>query len=223
MFRKKGKKVYGVLMDYDLSSWTEDLTNDYAKTSQYRTGTPPFTAHELIAEAPMLHLYRHDVESLFYIMIILTTHYEIETPTKGKSGGLRMRQDLRALPYRGWFDQPSYKILASIKQTFLEAPGHLDLSRSLEGFRDWVEGIHLSFADGVASRQVYRNSVARQKLLNKGGRGTTAIQNFDDETLGGHVCYSTLTDSARNLKGELEGLIVHYKGTASTDPIQVDS
>ena len=48
------RRVYGVLTDYDLSSWTEELTDDYSKTSQERTGTPPYMAHELLAETGVL-------------------------------------------------------------------------------------------------------------------------------------------------------------------------
>ena len=39
MYRRKEGKVYGVLTDFDLSSWTADLTSTYAKTSQQRAGT----------------------------------------------------------------------------------------------------------------------------------------------------------------------------------------
>ena len=35
-----------------------------------------------------LHLYRHDVEPLFYIMLILATHYKIQVPKEGESGGV---------------------------------------------------------------------------------------------------------------------------------------
>ena len=36
------EKVCGVLTDFDLASWTNTLNQDYTKTSQQRTGTPPW-------------------------------------------------------------------------------------------------------------------------------------------------------------------------------------
>src|SRR5712691_3711440 len=68
MHRTIGGKVHGVLTDYDLSSWMASLNSDYSKTSQQRTGTPPFMAYGLPDGKDTLHLYRHDVESLFYTM-----------------------------------------------------------------------------------------------------------------------------------------------------------
>ena len=54
-------------------------------------------ADRLLDGTDTLHLYRHDVESLFYIMVILATHYEIQAPKKGEEGGVRMR--LGKLPF----------------------------------------------------------------------------------------------------------------------------
>ena len=56
MFRIIKGRVYGVLTDYDLASWADRLTNDYTKTSQQRTGTPPFMAHGLLDGSDLLHL-----------------------------------------------------------------------------------------------------------------------------------------------------------------------
>jgi len=42
------------------------------------------------------HHYRYDLKSLFYIMLILATHYEIQLSTTGKNGGLRTRLGLEA-------------------------------------------------------------------------------------------------------------------------------
>ena len=54
------RKVYGVLMDFDLSSWTSSLASDYTKTSQQRIGTPLYMAHRLLGGVDAIHLYRHD-------------------------------------------------------------------------------------------------------------------------------------------------------------------
>ena len=61
------EKVSGVLTDFDLSPWTKHMTEEYGKTSQQRTGTPPFMVDELLHGSEVLHLYKHDLESLFYV------------------------------------------------------------------------------------------------------------------------------------------------------------
>jgi len=116
------EKVYGMLTDYDLSSWTASLTPDYTKTSQQRTGTPPFMAHGLLKGTDKLHLYRHDVESIFHIMLILATQYEIQAPKEGKGGGVRARQGLKELPYKRGSTSRHTKLSPISSRHFFWAP-----------------------------------------------------------------------------------------------------
>ena len=62
------RRVYGVPTGHDLSSLTATMNSRHKKKSQQRTGTASYTAHEFLIEASPLHLYRHDLESLFYII-----------------------------------------------------------------------------------------------------------------------------------------------------------
>ncbi|KAJ3790477.1 hypothetical protein GGU10DRAFT_253116, partial [Lentinula aff. detonsa] len=62
MFRRKDGKIYGVLNDFDFSS--RDM--DQGPTSNHRTGTGPFMSTDLLKGG---HLFRHDLESLFNIML----------------------------------------------------------------------------------------------------------------------------------------------------------
>ena len=58
-------------------------------------------AYELFDGTELVHLYRYDVESLLYIMLVLATYYEIEPPGEGKpEGRLRMRQGDEELPFQ---------------------------------------------------------------------------------------------------------------------------
>jgi len=212
MYRIIEGKVYGVLTDYDLSSWVASLNSNYTKTSQQRTGTPPFMARELLDGTEALHLYRHDVESLFYIMLILATHYEIQVPEDGRSGGVQVRSG--KLPFERWFGQPSYEDLASFKQTFFSSSGNLELSPSFEGLRGWLLRLRKAFSLGYAAKQHHRQQqqfLLEDQMDGPSDEGTLAI--FDDETLGRHVDYSALINPVRSLKGELEGLVVHYEPT----------
>ena len=211
-------KVYGVLADYDLASWKVSLTSDYTKTSQQRTGTPPFMAAGLLDGTDALHLYRHDVESLFYIMVILTTHYEIEGPKKGRGGGVRMRGG--ELPFERWFDEPSYENLASFKRTFLSKYKDFDPSPTFEDFRDWLLELHASFTSGFQAQDRHDfQQEKKRRLLTKtskqaGGKAKPAKPAkpaaFDEETLGGHIKYSDIIRPARHLTGALKGLVVRY-------------
>ena len=214
MYRIIEGKVYGVLTDFDLSSWRKDLANDYSKTSQQRTGTPPYMAFGMLDESEPVHLYRHDVESLFYILLILTTHYEIQAPGKGKkkTGGLRMRKESEPLPFHDWFNESSYKALGRFKHSFLSKAEKTHLSPNFQDFGHWVENLRRSFRLGLRSQGEHIDR------LSEGGD----IPRFDNETFGGHVSYSALINPARNLPGKLRGLIVRYESepgapnTAST-------
>ena len=209
-------KVYGVLMDFDLSSWTKDMKENYSKTSQQRTGTPPFMAYELLGESDVIHLYRHDLESLFYVMLILATHYEIQPPTEKEEGGLRMRQGLDELPYKLWFGQPTYKALAHYKHGFFSDMGRLNLSPDFEDFRSWLMDLRRSFRRGIRAKETYQDEL--EVLLENQGDGfeDEATPEFEYETLGGHVHYSTLINPVRELQGKLRGLIIRYDPSLST-------
>ena len=202
------KEVYGVLTDYDLSLWTASLTSDYTKTSQQRAGTPPFMARGLLNGTDSLHLYRHDVESLFYVILILVTRYEIETPEKGEDGGVRMRQGLKMLPYQSWFDQPSYEALAAFKLgAIYNLKLRLDLSPTFEDFGCWLMKLRRSFSLGSLAK-LGQLVLEEDQTEESCGEDTPAA--FDDETLGGHVNYSALVGPVGNLKGRLEGLVIRY-------------
>ncbi|KAJ7229554.1 hypothetical protein B0H12DRAFT_992912, partial [Mycena haematopus] len=80
MYREIAGKIYGVLNDFDLSVV---LSGDFGSTSKQRTGTVP--ALDLLEPGPPPpHLYRFDLESLFYVMVIASCSYEdgeeIENP-----------------------------------------------------------------------------------------------------------------------------------------------
>ncbi|KAK0455603.1 uncharacterized protein EV420DRAFT_1749061 [Desarmillaria tabescens] len=64
----------GVLNDFDFSSFRDDTTS-----LLQRVGTRPYTAYELFDKKyvedppPTKHLYRHDVESIFYVIFVVVT------------------------------------------------------------------------------------------------------------------------------------------------------
>ena len=68
--RTSDDHVRGVLNDFDLSS-----LRDVPGASLFqRTGTLPYMASELLVDKngqPPKHLYRHDVESIFWVLYLV--------------------------------------------------------------------------------------------------------------------------------------------------------
>ncbi|KAF9069313.1 hypothetical protein BDP27DRAFT_1363441 [Rhodocollybia butyracea] len=68
MLRRIGDKIYGVLNDFDRAS--ESVTRTGDRTLNQRTGTRPYMAIDMLDDTWRLgHMYRHDLESLFYIIL----------------------------------------------------------------------------------------------------------------------------------------------------------
>lgn len=74
-----GKKVKGVVNDWDMSSKVDEDGIPIRSTATHRTGTTPFMACDLLdAGVAWPHYYRHDLESLFYILIWAAIHYDLK-------------------------------------------------------------------------------------------------------------------------------------------------
>ena len=202
MYRKIKGKVHGVLADYDLASWRSTLTLDRTKTSHQRTGTPPFMAHGLLDGSDPIHLYRHDLESLFYTMLILATHYEIQVPGE-EGGGMRVLEgDLR---FQAWFETSDYNGLGERKSDFFTKSKPFQPSLSFASFNGWLRSIRTMFNRGFNEKSIYTGLLDAQ-----GPEDEETVPPFDDETLGGYVTYSALIQTVRNLAGKLQGLIIRY-------------
>jgi serine/threonine protein kinase len=71
MLRKEGDKIYAVLNDFDLAV-SADVKS---MSSKHRTGTKPFMAIDLIHPDPTVHMYRHDLESMFYVLVWINSRF----------------------------------------------------------------------------------------------------------------------------------------------------
>src|ERR1700761_4702534 len=103
MYRKINGKVYGVLNDFDLSVlWDKEPRS----TSKQRTGTEPYMALDLLVTGPPPpHLYRFDLESLFYVIAYVVCQYH-----EGKK--------IDSPPFELWDHLPTITLRA-VKQAFL--------------------------------------------------------------------------------------------------------
>ncbi|KAH9852783.1 hypothetical protein C2E23DRAFT_825298, partial [Lenzites betulinus] len=77
MYRTRGDTIYAVLNDWDLAI---DTTLPQTHTGLEMTGTVPFMAIDRLTPAALRgevqHLYRHDLESLFYILLWALSCYK---------------------------------------------------------------------------------------------------------------------------------------------------
>jgi serine/threonine protein kinase len=211
----KEPKVYGVLTDYDLSSRQKDLKGDYIQTSQQRTGTPPYMAQELLQRTSKIHLYRHDVESLFWIMLMMCGRHSIEKRGDGKEAKMQVVMREGRLPYEYWYNERNYTTLGLSKESFFTKAKAIELSPLFEDFRPWLLDLQRCFSQGFTSQLVSANQL-------KWAGMPTAVP-FDDETLGGNISYSNIINSARSLKGKLAGLIVRYDPPITATPASLPS
>ena len=187
-------EVYGVLIDYDLSSWAASLKNNCTKTSQRQTGTPPYMAHEILTDASNIHLYRHDVESLFYIMLLTCARHRFSSSGKTKWSVVMRTGEL---PYERWFNVWDYDTLGSLKALFFTQMQPIELSPPFEDFRPWLEHLQYCFSDGFELKNNHERRKRREEL-----------PPFEDETLKGTIDYSSFIQPIQHLTGELEGLSV---------------
>ncbi len=198
--------VYGVLNDMDLSSDLNDL-EDLKATSLRRTGTPPFMAIDLLGKDSHQpeHIYRHDLESLFYVMLILFVGYEFiaAEPNEDRAERLWIRSEA---PLSEWFDSSlSWEALAQNKNDFFTgAQGSGDLlhmnnimSSSFQGFRTWISRLKDALEDGLDARK--RAVRAADKAMDRGEEPAS----FAYETLGGEYQYSTFFEVMKSFEGTL--------------------
>ena len=135
------------------SSGVQDEKNDYLALQDHHGVSSPHHASftSRLRPGPIAqrerasHHYRHDSEPLFYIMVILATHYEIQLPTTRKNGGLRTRLGLEESPSQTWFSRPPCEALASFKRDFFAYLEHPNLSPGLEDFHGWLWDLRRGF------------------------------------------------------------------------------
>ncbi len=160
-------RCYGVINDFDLSIRKSNMNKD--PTSKFRTGTRPYQAYDILAPKDIWkggHMYRHDLESIFYVVLILACHYAEPDGHCPKNTS----------PYRKWFtgsrddvyNSKGYEVITSI--TF--QPDTWDY---YAGFKKWLLEIRRDLKKGYNSRPD-SDDVLDEK--------------YDWETLKGHVTYS---------------------------------
>ncbi|KAF9064298.1 hypothetical protein BDP27DRAFT_1230692, partial [Rhodocollybia butyracea] len=177
MLRRTEDKIYGVLNDFDLAS---SIPRTGAATSNQRTGTRPYMALDLLDDDSRYfgHMYRHDLESLFYIILCFACRYE--------APGKRCRDP----PFSKWFAGTDADILGA-KNKFITRGqvSAIPIQHHFRFFEPWLEAMFLIIRRG------YRNQAHDQDNRNQGVE-------FDQETLGGELTYQKVKTLMTSYNGE---------------------
>lgn len=153
-------RVVGVLNDFDLVSYRKHVAETVPSSAQ-RTGTRPFMAIELLEDSPPIHDFRHDLESLFYVMLWHTSRYQ---------GGRLVSSP----PYEDWAreERPT---LEGTKRKILSKdlrplqPQHAELEPLLKAYRTLI-------------REGY-------SALSQTDDSSIAKRSYVTETMGGNVTF----------------------------------
>lgn len=170
MYHRTPRGIFGVLNDFDLAVGR----NVSGPTSRQRTGTTPYMAMDLLLPVTPRHLCRHDLESLHYVIVALTTGYH-----EG--------QKVPNPPLQAWF-QTTGTTLHGLKNSYFFTPAPL-ATEHFAAFDDWIIPMQTMFADGINAR---KNHINTQNRRARKGDTEPLIQSFDDETLGGHVTLAAM-------------------------------
>ncbi|KAJ3715249.1 hypothetical protein DFJ43DRAFT_1102663 [Lentinula guzmanii] len=178
MVREKNGKKYGVLNDWDLAIWLDDKRD--GPTSQFRTGTKPYMAHEQHSskwKGP--HRYRHDLESIFYVMLLLVCLYSRpdEKLRRPRTEGDR---------YEEWHQSDDEFLYDKKHRTVHADDWEPPVTTFFFGFLLWLSRLQDSFRFGFFDQGNFHRAVRNTAQLD---RSHTQMNFFDEDTLGGHLSY----------------------------------
>jgi serine/threonine protein kinase len=164
MLRKENGIAYAVLNDFDLSV-SADVK---ASSSKHRTGTKPFMAIDLLRGDPTTHLYRHDLESLFYVLVWISSRYhdgeEIVDP-----------------PLQHWAETDGLDLVDKKVAFITTLPFHP--TERFESCRPCVYSMRKVFLDGIMAG-------TDAKFFSR--------SHLDNDTLGGLVTFDSFQNSFDN-------------------------
>ena len=163
MLHKEGDNVYAVLNDLDLA-----VSADVKSTSsKHRTGTKPFMAIDLIRPGPTVHMYRHDLESMFYVLVWITLRFH--------DG-----QEIADPPLQEWADNDDLLLVAKKRSFFMSMPPRR--TKQFESFGRCIISMQAMFHDGLWARSRYLSELSV-------GSQTSSPVPFANDTLGGLVMF----------------------------------
>ncbi|KAF5372462.1 hypothetical protein D9758_005126 [Tetrapyrgos nigripes] len=190
--------VRGVLNDFDLAS---RLPLSSESSSRTRTGTKPYMSHELL-KPPVgkrtCHLYRHDLEALYYVILIVCSHYE------DQKQGIRKIDDPKRRIYNSWF-VGSHSSIAGEKRGALAEQRPHSIQQFFTGFTDILTLLKSLLNKGYIASESnnvdiglqgvnprFQSQIQKIQLLN--ASKTQAEHKFKEHSLNDRVTYENFQD-----------------------------
>ncbi|KAK7468948.1 hypothetical protein VKT23_003447 [Stygiomarasmius scandens] len=197
MFRREADgTIRGVLNDFDHAS---ELPPPPGPWSLKCTGATPYMSCDALDQDwEKGHHYRHDLEALFYVILIVSTHYE-ERDSKIQ----RLEPETR-LPYHSWYADGAEAVRLEKFMSIYMRPTDIATTSFFSGFKHVLFGLRAALLRGWLARQEYEIEMMSRKRTSSEPKPS-----FDWQTLGGKVSYETLKAILCEFDGET--LIERYK------------
>lgn len=144
MFQRRGNTAKGIVNDWDMALIIAD-DEDFAQISPSPAGTLPFMAIDLLDETPPTHLYRHDLESLFYILVWAAVHFDIKKKRRLSTHGCLST----------WLNS-TYRVAMNAKYAFFSTEDsssrvrHEIREEFVPVWNQWIIPLRKLFADAIA-------------------------------------------------------------------------
>jgi hypothetical protein len=169
------KRIKGVVNDWDMSSKLGEDGNVIRSAAIHRTGTTPFMAGDLLnPKVAWPHYYRHDQESLFYILLWAAIHYDLKN-------GMQYRTGKAHPQYEGWVADG------------LKSKSHF-LSNE-EGMHDIFSNIGPDFKSLETEWLVPLWTLFHNAHVNKRRWNPSADADYDHATCDGRLTFETFMDA----------------------------
>ncbi|KAJ4469286.1 kinase-like domain-containing protein [Lentinula aciculospora] len=187
MVREKDGEKYGVLNDWDLSSWINEQRD--GPTSKFRTGTKPYMAHEQHSygwQGP--HRFRHDLESLFYVILLLACLYT--SPSAKHTAP--MSPSAQDFEYEEWHKQDDrflYQTKAFVINVHAWTPPVLPF---FLGFTVWLINLQRALGYGFFALREHWDFLRLDKQF----------KSFDQDTLDNYLSYETVVSIMHRFREE---------------------
>ncbi|KAG6835081.1 hypothetical protein H0H93_005028 [Arthromyces matolae] len=164
--------VRGVLNDWDMASRVDENGENEVSNATHRTGTIPFMARELLVDGtPPPHLYRHDLESFFYILVWAAINYDFGTAEPRKIDFATAR-----------WDAPTLEDAKNIKQGFMTY--HANLKKEIlqrvhpknSILLPWIKSLRSLFFQAFVEHESVATDLKKS-------------EDWDHATLGGYITF----------------------------------
>ncbi|KAJ3712169.1 hypothetical protein C8R42DRAFT_687214 [Lentinula raphanica] len=199
MVREINGVDHGVLDDWDLATLVDKLSPGPA--SQFRTGTKPYMAHE--QQRPKWkgpHRYRHDLESVFYVMTLFTFLYS-------KPSEKVLKPFDEDYQFEKWHQEDDEYLEGKKIKLFVASAWDPPVTQFFTGFQWWLIQLQELFSEGFQKQlEVNRaqkvSKDLRQRVWSRSQPQIQQTQSFDEETLDGFITCEYIALVVHKFEGE---------------------